>query len=188
MRAYRLVTEQRIRKSLEEVFPFFAEAHNLEGITPPWLHFAIETPGSIEMRPGARIDYRLRLHWIPFRWQTEITAWEPPHRFVDTQIRGPYRLWVHEHRFAGDGEETIVRDTVHYAPRGGSLVNRLFVAPHLLRIFRYRQEALNRIFGGTEPARVAIAPAPPGGLLGADGSDCGDSSADPRSGDRSPRE
>src|SRR3954468_23005074 len=97
-------------RPVTEVFMFFAEPGNLETLTPPWLRFHILTPQPILMRAGARIDYRLRVHGLPVRWQSEITAWEPPVRFVDEQRRGPYRVWVHEHTFEeGDGG-TEVRD------------------------------------------------------------------------------
>jgi hypothetical protein len=98
------------------------------------------------MKQGALIDYRLRLRGIPIRWQSEITAWEPPHRFVDEQCRGPYRRWIHEHTFAGRDGGTLARDRVQYAVPGGSLVDYLFVARDLKRVFAFRQETLRRIF------------------------------------------
>jgi ligand-binding SRPBCC domain-containing protein len=156
MRIYRLETEQTFRKPLVDVFPFFAEARNLEAITPPWLHFRILTPGTIEMRVGTLIDYRLRLHGVPFRWRTEITAWEPPYRFVDEQIRGPYRLWVHEHRFTVENGRTVVRDTVRFAAWGGPLLMRAFVVPRVERIFRHRHGKLDEIFGEEAPASVRV--------------------------------
>ena len=124
------------------VFCFFADAQNLQAITPPWLDFTILTPHPIELRVGARIDYRLRLHGIPIRWQTEITAWDPPHRFVDEQRRGPYRLWVHEHRFETQANGTLMRDEVRYRVMGGFLIDRLFVRRDVERIFAFRREKL----------------------------------------------
>lgn len=130
----------------ERVFPFFADARNLERITPPWLRFRVLTTGEIRMAEGTRIDYRLRLRGLPLRWQSEITAWEPPLRFVDSQRRGPYRFWIHEHRFEAEAGGTRVLDSVNYLPPGGQLVNRLFVAREVAAIFAFRSEALRRQF------------------------------------------
>src|SRR3954468_14121757 len=98
----------------DEVFAFFADAANLDAITPPWVRFRTMTPGPIEMRAGTLIDHRLRIRGFPIRWQTRITAWEPPTRFVDEQIRGSYRLWIHEHLFAEKNGGTLVLDRVRY--------------------------------------------------------------------------
>jgi ligand-binding SRPBCC domain-containing protein len=146
MRVFTLESQVLLPKPISEVFEFFSEPRNLERLTPPWLRFEVITPAKIEMGPGARIDYRLRLRGIPIRWQSEITVWEPPVRFVDEQHRGPYRQWIHEHRFAGLGDHTLATDHVRYAVLGGALVNRLFVAPDLKRVFAYRVEQMNRIF------------------------------------------
>lgn len=108
--AFRLTTELRLPCPRAEVFDFFADAWNLEQITPPWLKFQVITPRPIEMHSGALIDYRLRLHGLPIRWRTEIRDWDPPFRFTDRQVRGPYRYWVHEHTFADEGDETLMRD------------------------------------------------------------------------------
>ncbi len=135
-------SELWLPRPLPEVFAFFADARNLQTITPAWLDFAMLTPGPIAMRPGALIDYRLRIHGFGVRWQTEITAWEPPHRFVDEQRRGPYKLWVHEHRFEAQANGTLVRDSVRYAVPGGWLVDRLFVRRDVARIFRFREQRL----------------------------------------------
>jgi ligand-binding SRPBCC domain-containing protein len=129
-----------------EVFPFFADAHNLQAITPPWLHFEILTPAPIAMRAGALIDYRIRLRGLPLRWRTEIELWEPPFRFVDNQVRGPYRRWHHTHTFEERAGGTLCRDLVRYAVLGGVLVNRFFVRPDVERIFAYRGEQLRKRF------------------------------------------
>lgn len=150
VKIFELKTEQWLPRPLGEIFPFFADARNLQVLTPPWLNFEILTPGVIEMHPGTLIDYRLRLHGITLRWQSEITAWEPPHRFLDEQRRGPYRMWHHEHRFEEAGGKTLVSDHIRYAVPGGWLVNRLLVAPDVHRIFSWRREKLQELF----PARI----------------------------------
>lgn len=143
-----LRTEFWLPRASGEVFPFFADARNLEAITPDAVRFEILTPPPIVMRVGLRIDYRLRIQGIPIRWQSEITAWDPPRRFVDEQRRGPYRLWIHEHSFEERDAGTIVRDQVQYAAPGGPLVERLLVRPRLRRIFAYRHARLRERFAG----------------------------------------
>jgi len=133
-----------------EVFAFFADAGNLQVLTPPWLHFQILTPLPIEMKPGTIIDYQLRLRGFAMKWRTEITVWEPPHRFVDAQTRGPYRLWEHEHAFEERDGGTRVIDRVRYQSRGWllePLIQRFFVGPDLRRIFDYRQVEVAKRFG-----------------------------------------
>jgi ligand-binding SRPBCC domain-containing protein len=147
---HRLQREQYVARPLGDVFDFFAEAHNLERITPPWLSFTVLTPDPIEMRAGALIDYRLRVHGIPLRWTSRIEDWEPGRSFVDHQLRGPYGLWHHRHTFAEAGEGTVVGDEVDYAmPFGalGDLAHPLFVRRDLERIFTYRHEAVPRLLG-----------------------------------------
>lgn len=151
MHIFELHRQILVSRPLEEVFDFFSKAENLEALTPPWVDFEILTPTPIEMKVGALIDYQLRLHGIPLKWRSEISAWDPPHRFVDEQRRGPYRLWIHEHKFEERDGATLVSDDVRYAVLGGKLVQRFFVAPDLKRIFQYRHEHLLRTFGGVEP-------------------------------------
>jgi len=147
VKTFTLEATQRLPRPLAEVFPFFAEPRNLEQLTPPWLRFQILTPGDLKMRVGLIIEYRIHLHGFPLRWWTEITAWDPPRRFVDEQRRGPYRLWVHEHRFEESCGVSTVQDRVTYAVLGGTLVRRLFVAPDLERIFEFRRATLEKLYG-----------------------------------------
>jgi ligand-binding SRPBCC domain-containing protein len=147
MAVHVLTREQRLPGSPDEVFPFFGDARNLEAITPPWLGFRVITPEPIAMAPGTLIEYRLRLHGVPIRWRTTIAVWDPPRRFVDVQLSGPYRMWHHTHDFApaADGSGTLMRDTVRYAlPFGplGALAHRLLVRRDLDRIFDYRTGAV----------------------------------------------
>jgi ligand-binding SRPBCC domain-containing protein len=148
VRTFVHTSEQWLPTPLEEVFPFFADARNLEKLTPGWLRFNVLTPESIEMAVGTRIDYRLSWRGIPLRWTSEIAVWEPPHRFVDRQLRGPYRLWHHEHRFEARDGGTLVLDEVRYAVWGGSLANRLGVARDVAAIFAFRRDRLVDLFGG----------------------------------------
>ena len=141
---------QWVPTPLDETFAFFADAWNLERITPPFLRFRIVTPAPIRMRVGTLIDYRLRLRGIPVRWRTEITAWDPPHGFTDEQLRGPYRKWVHRHDFRPEDGGTRFDDTVVYAVAGGTLVDRLIVRPDVTRIFEYRRKVIGRLLGGAE--------------------------------------
>jgi ligand-binding SRPBCC domain-containing protein len=141
-----LERSQRVELPAEEAFAFYGDARNLEAITPPWLGFRVRTPDPIEMRAGTLIEYRLKLHGLPVRWRTRIEVWEPPRRFVDAQLSGPYSLWEHSHAFdPADGGATTIRDRVRYAlPLGplGELAHRAFVARDLERIFDYRREAV----------------------------------------------
>ncbi len=151
VRDHRVETRLWLPRTRAEVFPFFADARNLEAITPPWLRFSVLTPAPIEMRAGALIDYRLRLHGVPLRWRTEIAAWEPPHRFVDRQLAGPYALWEHEHRFRDAAGGVVMSDSVTYRIRGGHLADRIGDAAvarrDLRRIFAFRSRALRARFG-----------------------------------------
>ena len=148
MKTFRFEASQFVPRPREEIFEFFSNAANLEAITPPWLSFHIVTPKPIQMHEGALIDYRLRVHGIPLRWRTRITLWEPPHRFMDEQLRGPYRLWQHEHAFEQVDGGCLMQDRVNYAVIGGALVNRWFVRRDVERIFNYRTQRIAAFFTG----------------------------------------
>jgi ligand-binding SRPBCC domain-containing protein len=154
---WKLATDLWIPAPRPHVFGFFADAGNLEAITPLWLRFRILTPLPIAIETGTRIDYRLRIHGFPFRWRTVISAWEPPVRFVDSQVRGPYRLWVHEHMFEDCDGGTRVRDRVTYSVPGGALVHALFVRRQLQKIFEYRLRRMCERFGARETEDSAAA-------------------------------
>ena len=155
MAVHRLERRQFVARPLDEVFAFFAEAANLERITPPWLSFRVLTADPVQMAVGTLIDYRLRLHGIPLGWTSQIEVWNPDPpapQFVDRAIRGPFSLWHHRHRFSASGEGTIVSDEVHYAPPLGALgelADRLIVARDLDRIFAHRRRAVAEILEGT---------------------------------------
>ncbi len=128
----------------DQVFAFFADATNLQRITPPELGFAMVTPHPIDLCEGTRIEYRLHLFGLPFAWQSEIQRWNPPEEFVDIQLRGPYKRWVHTHRFWVEHGVTIIEDEVQYALPYWPLDELVYplVRLQLARIFRYRQQAI----------------------------------------------
>jgi len=141
-----LERSQRVALPPERAFEFYSDAFNLEPFTPPWLHFQVTTPMPITMGAETLLDYTLRLHGVPIRWQTRILSWDPPHGFVDVQAKGPYSLWEHTHVLEPVGEgETVIHDRVRYAiPFGplGALAHRLFVRRDLERIFDFRRDAV----------------------------------------------
>ena len=148
MKEYVLERSVWVPRPVSEVFPFFAAAENLERITPPELGFQIRSTLPITMCTGALIDYRVTLHGIPMKWRTEITLWDPPSSFRDTQLIGPYSKWVHTHRFIEENGGTTIFDQVVYAlPFGplGRIVHPL-IRRQLRRIFDYRQSVLKREF------------------------------------------
>jgi ligand-binding SRPBCC domain-containing protein len=147
---YCLKTSIFLPQKPEALFDFFSDAFQLEKITPPELGFAVSTPAPIQIREGAEIDYRLRLLGFPARWRSRISVWDPPRRFVDEQLRGPYRRWHHEHLFEPANEGTWVHDIVHYKVPGGALVHSLLVKRDLERIFNFRAERLREIFGAKQ--------------------------------------
>jgi len=140
-----------------EVFPFFADAGNLERITPPELRFRIVTPRPIPMEEGALIDYRLSLFAVPFRWRTRIARWEPDRCFVDEQIRGPYRTWIHTHTFEDYDGGTWMEDEVIYALPWHPLSRPVLplVRWQLERIFDHRERTLLALLGTPTEGAVA---------------------------------
>ena len=154
-RGFRLSAETRLLRPIDEVFPFFADARNLNKLTPARVRFEILTPGEIPMATGTLIDYRIRIRGVPVRWRTRIRDWDPPRGFVDEQLRGPYRWWIHRHTFEPDGDTTIARDEVEYGVLGGSLVHGLFVKRDLEHIFAYRAEQMEKIFGRAADAEAS---------------------------------
>lgn len=147
---YSLVHEQLVPRPLDEVFAFFSRPENLQSITPDWLNFNVLSAGPQPVRKGTSIRYRLRVHGVPVRWTSEIAAWEPPHKFVDIQVRGPYKLWRHTHVFAAEGNSTRIRDEVLYElPFGplGALVHWLMVRRDVEKIFAFRKARIRELFG-----------------------------------------
>jgi len=155
MRIYTLEQENLVLQPIDQAFAFFSNPYNLNKITPRWLDFSILYAPQ-EIYRGCIFYYRLKLHGVPITWVTQIVEWDPPRRFVDIQLLGPYRLWHHLHEFEPGENGTRIRDVVHYAlPLGwlGRLAHRLFVRRDLERIFAYRQEMLGQLLGGANPVR-----------------------------------
>lgn len=155
MKFHTLRREQWIRRPIDEVFAFFADAHNLEEITPPWLGFQVLSSTAKALSEGTEIRYRLRLHGIPIYWRTEIRQWDQPNRFVDVQRSGPYRLWHHTHVFEAHGNRTRMIDVVRYRlPFGilGRIVHSLKVKGDVRQIFDYRCKRIAELFASDNSA------------------------------------
>lgn len=142
--------KQYIPAPLEKVFSFFAEAKNLERLTPPNLNFHILNTSTPEIQAGTLIDYKLKIRGIPVGWKTEIETWDPPHSFADNQLSGPYTRWHHVHQFETLGEGTLMTDSVTYKlPLGllGRIGAGSFVDRDVFKIFDYRRQVIQEIFG-----------------------------------------
>lgn len=156
MAQYRLNTRLFVARPLDETFAFFADAGNLEKLTPPWLNFRIRTPQPIAMQRGALIDYLIIVRGLPVPWRTRISDWTPPARFVDEQLWGPYWRWHHTHHFTAADGGTLVDDTVEYSPIGGPLIHGLMVKRDLEHIFVFRQHEILKHFGVTPRAPITV--------------------------------
>jgi ligand-binding SRPBCC domain-containing protein len=150
MKTFEISTKQYINKPLEVVFEFFSKPENLEMITPASLSFNILTPTPIKMGKGSLIDYTIRLFGIPIHWRTLISDYEPPFRFVDQQIKGPYTFWHHTHTFQSvDGRVEIIDKVIYSLPMGwlGTLAHSIWVRKDLEKIFDYRKNVIQNYFG-----------------------------------------
>lgn len=144
-----LVVHQFVPKTLDQVFPFYANEQNLETITPSFLNFKVLGKNTPTIKEGTKIDYKLSLHGIPFFWRTEIVSWKPPLLFIDIQLKGPYKKWHHTHRFESLGNGTLISDEIRYqVPFGflGSLIAGRKVASDIKAIFAYRREVIAKKF------------------------------------------
>lgn len=136
--------------SIDEVFSFFSKAENLELLTPAWLKFKILTPTPILIKKGCLIDYRIKIFGIPVKWKTEITCWQPPHRFIDEQLKGPYKIWKHEHQFIEHDNQTKMIDRVQYQVPGwflSPIIHNFFVRKAIKNIFKFRSNVIEKILG-----------------------------------------
>ncbi len=149
MTVHELTRRQELQGTPDEVFPFFADATNLEALTPPLLEFKVITPRPIQMHAGTLIEYRLKVHRVPVNWRTQIEEWQPSERFVDRQLKGPYKLWHHTHSFEPlAGGKTLMHDVVRYSVGYGpvgDLAKRLFVGRDVAAIFDYRAEVIDQL-------------------------------------------
>jgi ligand-binding SRPBCC domain-containing protein len=146
-----LESETWLPACIDEIFAFFSDIRNLERLTPAWLRFHVVTP-PVAMGVGTLIDYRLKIHGLPVHWRSEITAWEPPHGFVDEQRKGPYKKWVHTHIFEARDGGTLIRDHVEYQVPGficEPLLHRFMVGPDLKVVFAHRKGVLEQVFPRT---------------------------------------
>lgn len=140
---------QWVPRPLEEVFRFFSQPENLQVLTPANMQFQMLDDTPVGMREGLELHYKLRVKGLPLRWTSRITLWDPPHAFSDLQLKGPYTKWDHTHRFERDGSGTRVIDEVLYKAPGFAWMERLLVRPDIRKIFSFRQQTLQRLYGGS---------------------------------------
>jgi ligand-binding SRPBCC domain-containing protein len=148
MRERTFRNEVRVLQKPENLFEFFADARNLNRITPDWLNFRIINP-DIKLQKGSKIVYKLTWRGLPLKWVSEITDWNPPHSFIDKQIQGPYKTWIHTHNFARENDVTRIIDEVQYSVPGSflePLIHKFFVGPDVHRIFQFRTRKILEIF------------------------------------------
>jgi ligand-binding SRPBCC domain-containing protein len=139
-------TKTQFSQDIDEIFPFFSDAGNLEKITPKFLKFEILEKE--EMKEGAKLVYSIKVHHLPMKWRTNIAKWDPPHCFIDEQISGPYKKWVHTHSFEKNAQGTLMTDSVDYEVSGWILspLVHLFVRKDIEKIFSHREKILKEIF------------------------------------------
>jgi ligand-binding SRPBCC domain-containing protein len=157
MQAHTLTFETKLYRSLDEIFDFFSNSENLNKVTPTDVAFSMLTPTPIKMQVGTLINYRIKLMGIPFFWRTHINVWEPPYRFVDEQLNGPYVFWHHEHIFEQKDGYVLMTDKLHYLSPGWflePLINRFFVTPQIKKIWGYRDQQFKKLFGKKEETFV----------------------------------
>lgn len=139
---YRITTCQEVALSPKQAFVFFEDPRNLSEITPHWLNFRILTgPPGMNVFEGAEFSYSIRVFGVRVLWRSVIDGYDPPHRFIDRQLSGPYQLWEHLHTFTRVERGTLLTDEVTYRlPAGllGKAVHRLAVRSRLEDIFTYR--------------------------------------------------
>ena len=160
MASYQLRCQMLVKLPIEEVFEVFQDPYNLIKITPPSMDFKVTNEKSVEMRKGELIHYLFRMLGLPLTWTTLISDYAPPFRFIDEQLKGPYTRWHHLHRFKDTVHGVEVSDIVDYTlPLGPlGLLGQPIVKPQLLEIFRFRQQALSKMWGGAESTDPQIYP------------------------------
>lgn len=145
----KLAFEQWVAVPPPQIWKFFSSEQNLERITPPFLSFHVLGKSTDKIGEGTTIDYRLKVHGLPILWRTLISGWVDSRKFVDEQIRGPYRRWVHTHEFEAFADGTLIRDSIILKPPLGWLGRALLlilILADVEAIFKFRSEAISKIF------------------------------------------
>lgn len=135
----------------DRTWAFFSSADNLPRITPPWLRFKVLTPAPVRIGPDSLLDYTIRWKGVPLRWRTKIIDWQPPTRFVDLQLRGPYAMWHHQHAFVplAEGGVSCADRVIYRLPFSllGRIAHAALVKRQLLDIFRFRRGVIGQHLG-----------------------------------------
>ena len=146
-----LETRLWLARARPEVFAFFADPRNLARLTPPSLKLRLRTPDAGPLTAGAVLDLRMAWLGLPLSWRLYVREFDPPYRFVDVQVRGPWARWEHRHQFLEEGGGTWVEDRVTYRlPLGplGRALHHALVHRQLHAHWAYRQERLAELIAG----------------------------------------
>jgi ligand-binding SRPBCC domain-containing protein len=145
-----LETRLWLARPRSQVFAFFADPTHLERVSPPSLRLRLLTP-AVPLAAGAVLDFRVAWLGLPLRWRAYIREFDPPYRFVDVQVRGPWARWEHRHRFLEEDGGTWMEDRVTYRMALGPLGRAAYAAlvhRQLRAAWAFRQARVAELLGG----------------------------------------
>ncbi|MEZ5305957.1 MAG: SRPBCC family protein [Pyrinomonadaceae bacterium] len=139
----RYLKESFIKAKPEVVFGFHELPDAFERLVPPWENVRIIQKAEISKIGSKAILEQTLFGLFRQKWVAEHTVYEPPHLFVDVQVSGPFKVWMHHHRFVEFEGGTFLRDEIEFDPGFsiiGELGAKLLILPKIEKMFAYRHE------------------------------------------------